>query len=255
MGRGKNICVPLSIPPQYACVVPDHLFHEIATSESCDPVERIQRFGAWAAKNHTRLWLGRTQEDIFSLQLKNGGHRLWMQDIVHIPRTQQLRRLAAQPSYDWRDFLESVRGGGSINRRENDIRQHVVLCKEINMRWHNAYPRRPLWKPEDRANWIRQPDLINALLKAYAPWRQEWTSTIANDPNRFALVRWIQFVLWYCMKRIDGQTKKFENNFDDAIYGLLASYTDHLCTNDGGLQRAVKAIFPHIRVLDKEFLT
>lgn len=72
---------------------------------------------------------------------------------------------------------------------------------------------------------------------------------VASDPNRIALIRWSRFVAWYCLRRAEGLRVKFENNFDDAHYGLLASYTGHLGTDDKGLVEAATTIFPGIRVV------
>jgi hypothetical protein len=80
-------------------------------------------------------------------------------------------------------------------------------------------------------------------------WRPEWRQYIHSDPHRFAVIRWARFLAWYFVKRAEGQTKKFVNNFDDAHYGFLASYAGHLGTHDKGLAEATQAIFPSLRVL------
>jgi hypothetical protein len=238
------------VPPQYACIIPDHVFHEIATTVEGDRAAFIRKFGVWAARNVSRLWYGRTMEDLVTLQWERNGRGLSMQDTVHPVRTHKLREFAKQTSYDWRAFIDSVQGGESVTYRVNNIRQHSMVCERIAERWQKEYPRRSLHTTEVPADFIRRPDLIKPFLSLYAArWRPEWTRTIANDPHHFALVRWIRFVGWYCMRRIDGETYKFDNNFDDAIYGLLASYTGHLGTDDRGLRTAMEAIFPGIRLL------
>jgi hypothetical protein len=109
------------VPPAYACVVPDHVFHEIATTKSGDPTALIRKFGAWATRNVSRLWFGRTKEDLINLQWKSGGRGLTMRDTVHHWRTRQLRKFATQSSYDWRVFLTSIQGG--------DVDK---LCESVN---------------------------------------------------------------------------------------------------------------------------
>jgi len=244
------------VPPAYACVVPDHVFHEIATTASGDPTGFIRKFGAWAARNVSRLWYGRTMEDLINLQWKMSGCPLSMQDIAHPLRTRQLREFARQPTYDWPNFLRTIQGGESIAYRMNGVKQLSMLCTRMAENWSKTYPGRALPTLEEQAKWIRRPDLIKPFINGpYAGrWRAEWTNSLAADPNRFALVRWTRFVGWYCMRRIAGETCNFENNFDDATYGLLASYTGHLGTNDHGLQRAAKAIFPGMRFPDQQGL-
>ena len=105
--------------------------------------------------------------------------------------------------------------------------------------------------PKDRGEWVRQFGPVIQAAEAFPgiPWRREWRQRAEANANRFAVIRWLRFFLWYCLKRIDGQTRKFENNFDDAQYGLLASYTGHLGTDDHGLRDAAQAIFPGLRVV------
>ena len=43
-----------------------------------------------------------------------------------------------------------------------------------------------------------------------------------------------------------GSGHTFENDYDDAHYAFLASYTGHLATYDQGLMRLVGAIFPRM---------
>jgi len=51
------------------------------------------------------------------------------------------------------------------------------------------------------------------------------------------------------MRRALGDTRKFENNWDDAQYGFLASYTGHLATGDKGLIKMVGLVFPGIHIV------
>lgn len=244
------------IPPAYACVVPDQMFHEIATTKSGDPDNLIREFGTWASRNVSRLWYGCTKEDLVTRQWKSGGRHLSVEDIVHRVKTRDLRRFAIESPNDWPRFIKTAQSGNSIGYREQEINNHVTVCKRISDAWHKTYPGRSLTSIQNQIEWIRGPELVRPIVTElyYPRWRSEWTSTLANDPNRFAVVRWARFVGWYCMRHITGQTHKFENNFDDAIYGLLASYTGHLGTNDCGLQQAAQAIFPGLRIVDQQRL-
>ena len=98
---------------------------------------------------------------------------------------------------------------------------------------------------------MRQANLVTDLVeKFFSPrWRAHWRPLAVADPNLIALIRWARFVAWYCVRRAEGQQNKYENNFDDAHYGLLGSYTGHLGTHDKGLAEATTSIFPGVRVL------
>jgi hypothetical protein len=244
------------IPPRYACIVPDHVLHEIATATQADPLGLIQKFGAWATRNASRLWFGRTIEDLIDLQWERDGSSLSMQDVVHPWRTRRLREFAKQSSCDWRSFLTTIQDSPSISYHLDKASKLTALCDQIADNWRATYPIRSLTTVENQIEWIRRPELVKPFVTGpyAARWRPEWTSTIAAAPNRFALVRWARFISWYCMRRIAGEQGKFENNFDDAVYGLLASYTGHLGTNDRGLRHAVEAIFPSVRILDQNRL-
>jgi hypothetical protein len=174
------------VAPAYACVVPDHVFHEIATTESGDPTDFIRKFGIWAARNVSRLWFGRTKEDLINLQWKEGGRPLSMQDVVHPWRTRQLRKFAKQSSYDWPSFLKAIQGGESVDYRVKDAHQHSMLCARIADNWQRTYPGRPLSVLKDQAEWIRQPDLIKPFINGpYAGrWRTAWTRRLRQETRR-----------------------------------------------------------------------
>ncbi len=243
------------VPPEYHCIVPDHVFHEKATSETTDtgdPIGLMHKFHDWAARNAARLWYGRTREDLVDRQWATGGRPLSMQDVVHPTLTDKLRQFAERPSDDLGNFVRIFQGCTSINHRLNDIRLHVRICDEFAKSFQTTYPHRSLGSTKEQEKMIRGPDLIKPFLNGpyHFCWRPEWDNTLLTDSNRFAIARWARFFAWYCMRRAHGEKGKFKNNFDDAMYGLLASYTDHLGTHDEGLKRAVKAIFPGVMIVD-----
>lgn len=249
----RSMATSHDIPQGYSCVVPDHVFHEIATTKSGDPDNPIRKFGNWAARNVSRLWYGRTKEDLITRQWKRRCHSLSIQDVVHPARTRALRKFAIDARYDWSHFLDTAQSGDSIVYPDKEINEHVEVCKQIAHAWHKTYLSRSLQSIDEQAEWVRGALLVKPFVThlLHSRWRPEWTSTLERYPNRFAVVRWARFVGWYCMRRILGETAGFENNFDDATYGLLASHTGHLGTNDRGLQRTALAIFPGLRILNQ----
>ena len=239
------------IPPHYDCIVPEHVFHEIATTESGDPEGLIRKFGNWAKRNISRLWFPRNAEDLITRQWKSESERLRASGIINPLRTRLHRRFIMQPSPDWSHFLREVRVSPATHFRQQGINQLVNRVGTLTDAWNRSYPGRSLSSLENQIEMVRQPNVVKAFL--HGPykqrWRPEWTDRLATDPNQFALARWARFVTWYLMRRISGQTFKFENNIDDAIYGFIASFTGHLGTNDGGLRRAALAIFPNMQIL------
>lgn len=143
----------------------------------------------------------------------------------------------------------------AVGRRREQIAALVELCTAVSEEWKGQTPKR-IPRADERSEWIRRPDLVTDLVERYfgPRWRADWSPRVLADPNRFAVVRWARFIAWYCVLRAEGQTKKYENNFDDAHYGLLASYTGTLGSNDRGLNDAFTAIFPKAQALSLEAL-
>lgn len=234
----------------YQCIVPDQAFHEIAKKPLEEGKPLIRKFGRWASRNVDRLWVGRTPEDLFEKQLKADGRRLGAGDVVHPQFTRGLRAVASDPNYDWGASLSDVRTGEHVENRKQQIEKLVRLCSAIAELWKEQPKRVP--RQEEVGGWLREAHRVTDLVETFfgKVWRPEWRQQVASDPNRFAVIRWARFVAWSCVKRAAGQTVKYENNFDDAHYALLGSFTGHLGTDDRKLGEAAMSIFPGICVLE-----
>ena len=56
-------------------------------------------------------------------------------------------------------------------------------------------------------------------------------------------------MIWYALMRSlnpAGDYHKFENNWDDAHYPFLASYTGRIAAVDRGIKGLIAAILPHV---------
>jgi hypothetical protein len=242
------------LPPQYRCVVPYHAFHEIATKQPDKSVQAAYRFRDWARKNVRRMWIGRTPERLFEMQRRSGGKPLTTHDIIDFSYTRELRRIVPQPDYDWARPLAEARGSAQVSNRNVQIETLVKICNIIKERSLSLAPK-DLPKLNDHGAWVRRPGIVETAEAARMPWRKEWHWRAESNPNCFAVTRWLMFLRWYVLKHVvDGQTREFANNFDDVHYGLLASYTGHLGTEDNGMHKAVHAIFPGLRVIGKSGL-
>jgi hypothetical protein len=243
------------IPPHFQCVIPAQAIHEIATKESGSNEAALRKFVQWGSRNVGRLWIGRLPEYLFEQQMRSKGKRLRMYDVIEPTQTRIWRRALRSPQVDWAKSLAHLKNSPPINLRNHQIAELVRFSDAIKDAWKKR-PLKRLPQPTEKGEWIRLPqfatDLVEYVLSSR--WRKEWRRYLDDDANRFAIIRWARFLAWYCVKRAEGQTKKFENNFDDIHYGLLASYTGHLGTNDKGLQEATVAIFPGLRVIRLENL-
>lgn len=88
------------VPAHYKCVILAQTFHEIANKESERGTQAINKLGRWAQRNVERLWVGRSPEDLFEIQLRSNGKRLKRADIIHPKFTRELRHVARKPGYD-----------------------------------------------------------------------------------------------------------------------------------------------------------
>ena len=207
-------------------------------------VERAER-GALQRRVVDELELQR----LFELQVRTKGIRLTPQDIVDSWNTRMWRRALQNPNVDWDVVLRTIKDSPAIARRNHQINELVRFSDAIVVAWGKR-PRKRIPRPEEKADWVQLPQLATDLVETQFPiwWRREWRQYVNDDPHHFAIIRWARFLAWYFVKRAEGQTQKFANNFDDVHYGFLASYTGHLGTHDRGLEEAARAIFPSIRV-------
>ena len=233
------------VPARFECVVPVHALHEIATKEIGLDRQAMTKFVRWASRNVHRFWIGRLAERLFARQLRTKGIRLTSQDVVDFRITRRWRRALQNPKTDWNLELRAIKESPAIVYRNRQINELVKFSDAIVAAWGKP-PLRQIPRPEDEANWMQLSQFATYLVETRYQiwWRWEWRRYLNEDTPHFAILRWARFLAWYFVKRADGQTKKFANNFDDAHYGLLASYTGHLGTNDRGLEEAARAIFP-----------
>jgi hypothetical protein len=242
------------IPNDFSCVVPDQIFHEILTTDDAKRMGYIRKFGRWATRNAARLWYGRTVEDLFKIQRDNSGHPLVLQDLFHPEQTRRLRLCANDPTYDWGQFIQAAEDGKFLEVRKKLTERAVKFCSNLAERFHERLKKTP--SEEERILWVRtyQPS-PNALANLYQPfWCSDWSGRSRREFNQLAIVKWTRLLAWYTFKRYDRQTRKFENNIDDAMYAMLATCCGFIGTNDTGLQNTVGVLFSTVQVITQNHL-
>ena len=107
---------------------------------------------------------------------------------------------------------------------------------------------------EAQHKWIRIPDQGTELVVQNNPERFDgprWRAVLSVFPDRLAAGRWARIIIWYALMRSlnpTGHEHEFENNWDDAHYAFLASYTHRIATHDNGMKRLIAAVFPSVTV-------
>jgi len=246
----QSMSASQDVPARFQCVVPAHILHEIATKDSGKDHAAMKKFVQWGSRNVHRFWIGRLTEHLFERQVRATGKRLNMRDVVEPQQTRLWRRALQSPHIDWGLIVAVIKDSPPVKQRNHQINELVRFSDAITVAWGKR-PQRRTPRPSEMGEWVRLPQLATDLVETQFSrwWRKEWRRYVDDDPHRFAVIRWARFLAWYFVKRAEGQTHKFANNFDDAHYGLLASYTGHLGTDDRGLEEAALAIFPSLRVV------
>jgi hypothetical protein len=238
------------IPDRFQCVVPAHVLHEIATKEDGRDKAAMRKFFQWGSRNVHRFWIGRLTKDLFQRQVRATGKRLTMRDVVEPRQTRLWRRALQSSQVDLQQVLAKIKDSPPVKLRNHQIDELVRFSDAITVVWGKR-PQKRIPRPSEKGEWVRLPQLATDLVETrfFKWWRKEWRRYVNEDPHRFAVIRWARFLAWYFVKRAEGQTHRFANNFDDIHYGLLASYTGHLGTDDRGLEEATLAIFPSLRIV------
>lgn len=78
-----------------------------------------------------------------------------------------------------------------------------------------------------------------------------YLETVSQRPNDFAIGRVARLVSWYCALHAAGNRKDHRNAIEDIQYTFLASYLKKLATEDKGMQRCAKALWPDIQLLNQ----
>jgi hypothetical protein len=246
----------VDFPAGYDCIVPDRLVSEMCTkADPARAASQFAKFKRWSAKNADRLWIGRHPNDLFKTQLDSNGAPLDAADLVNGELTAEWLVEARRPDRDVNTFVRAGRSGDGVKYILSQSRKLTELCDNY-AEFCRANDANESLNMRDRAELLK-PAQVVSLAERYcaSQWRTGWRECVDRDGDRFALIRWLRFIGWYCLKRRDGQKKDFQNNFDDAEYGLLASYTGHLGTKDGGLKSAAEVIFPGVAIVGIEDLT
>lgn len=104
-------------------------------------------------------------------------------------------------------------------------------------------------------DYVRQYDVSSLIVHRggrgpYGDWR--WRRHFGCFPDRLLIARRVRLDFYYAIRRASGDSKKFENNWDDIHYAIAASYTGHLAPHDSGLATAAEIIAPGLRMFPRK---
>jgi hypothetical protein len=92
--------------------------------------------------------------------------------------------------------------------------------------------REPDWRinlrePEAQIEWLRDQDVAKAAGISNPAFRDaRWDGVLKGFPDRTAAARAVRIMAWNVLKFSLGETRDFDNNFEDAEYAIAASSRD-----------------------------
>ena len=242
-----------ALPGDASIILADTIICEIAGSDS--PVNYARKFwDVLVATDASRLHVGHYWDHV-SRQETVSDITLDLTAIINWELTTALREALALPAPDWVDRITSLSGSGEMVAYETRRRQFVAKC-EAWTSWIRERNTRALnqmaGNVPDQHEWIRTPSQVTAFLVQDNPGRfdtPEWQAALSVFPDRLAAGRWGRILIWYALTRSlspERDEHAFENDWDDAHYAFLASYTGRIIVNDKELKKLVVAVFPAV---------
>lgn len=180
-------------------------------------------------------------------------------DIINHEMTLHVRRAVARRD-DWRVHVHQALRSQAYRDYVDLKTAFVTGGNAFALDDRNAPVRRAFLSGElSLVSWIRRPQLVTEFLYARPTrlnWRsRKWRAQLEVFPDRLAVGRWIRLMAYYSMRRLmaaEQPDAKYSNNYEDASYAFLASYTRHLATQDGLLRECVGALFPNVTIVQPD---
>lgn len=239
----------------------DTVFREIASSDNPQAFAVKLKTLLEPEPVRTRVCIGQYWDELS--RLESEPQKLVPLDaIIHNAMTRELRNLLAQTTSDWAERISVAASGPEVREYEGRRTTFVETCQAWT-RWICQHQPDELTRisGDIRAqhDWIRVPHQCTEWIIRNNPSGKfdspEWRAALSVFPDRHAVGKWVRIIVWYCLMRSlhpTGDEHNFENNWDDAHYGFLASYTGRIATHDKGLKRLVAAVFPHVSITSIE---
>lgn len=238
------------LPNTFNYLLSDVVFFEVA---GCSATERgglANKLWRLVRTNRGRVYVGRYWEEVSQGERQSASVAA-LQDVVRRDFTVTLREMAEANAVHFLQGIEDQRAGSE--EYENMRKRFVDWCSKFAdvVRCNHCQELKRMRESTDaQERWLRHPKLIGDFAVRHNPaWQCRQTELIVF-PDRLALGRWCRLIAWYALQMCLGRTRDFSNNWDDAHYAFLASYTGWIATPDSRLWEAVSALFPDVVRID-----
>jgi hypothetical protein len=244
------------VPSHWDCLLISSVFSELASKEESERAFLFARFTSWVRRNKNRLWMARQWPDLLKAH-ETSPHtvrRIRLADFVSKGVTEKLRKYAADPNVEWSASTQTP----EISRWLQDVasgRDSFLSLADECKRFIEGQAGKPSTKspqtPEAIREYVQQFNIADAIVHrgGEGPYGDRcWRRHLDEFPDRLLIGRYARLQLYYLIRRTLGDSRKFENNWDDMFYAIAASYSGHIATHDKRLIKACNILSPGVRV-------
>ena len=255
------------LPAQYQYLLSDVVFAELCglcAGDGASGYSHAEKLFRILRRNRGRILWARHPEQLIAMQ-RDPNTLISPQQLVDPERTTELATAELPNSEELVERMKDVVATDQ-SLREYERRRDTFFddCNAWAVMARSQFEPRLFSQlasnTELRRQVLREPSLVWGWIETrmkqdpdgYGRFNsQKWRSAVEQWPDRCAIGRWLRIMYAYGLWRQitpEGDDHKFENNWDDARYAFLASYTGWLATNDGGLKQLVADIFPEVKL-------
>lgn len=227
-------------------VFPDGIYSEIV---NCDkPRQMGTKFARFVQDNRDNVFIGMSCHRIIEKELETG-RPVGTGDVIDAETSRRIVRCLDDRDYEaWRLAVDAMKVS-EINRSNEDKRNHFASSCVAFGQWAkslNPAIAEQLTDPDAFAFWLRDPELASRSAAHIYPECSglEWQAKLCCFPDQFAVGRWMRVLARSHCRALLGRTKGIQNDWDDAQYAFLTSYSLRLLTLDKDLAQAVRQLFP-----------
>jgi hypothetical protein len=240
------------VPRAWDCLLISAVFAELATKPDGERAFLFGKFTNWTRRNIDRVWVAQDFNDLREAMEPSPDRvrQVRLRHLVSPSRTRFLRNALRGDAAHWRaplEFPEVQQWLSHAARARAAFVSFADQCRDFIASQDGRPSEKIPHTKEAIREYVRRYNAADLVVHRggrgeYGDWR--WRKHLECFPDRLLIARRARLDLYYAIRRSLGDSRKFENNWDDIHYAIAASYTGHLATHDGGLATAAEIIAP-----------
>ena len=240
-------------------LLPHAMAYEIATSDKGPRIS--QGFAPWYRQHSKTIWVAHDAGELIDME-HNPTSSVSGEEYIDHPLTDALR-IASQNPEEITFRLHEIPKSEIGHQYAQGKQDFVNLC--LGFRQNLRRDRPDDWekiKAEGRdlgkmvVKMVQDPEAIVRMTRKDTPSLKkyktaDWEQALTIFPDKMAIGRWLRVLYWYTIISAGKSDKEVEkgNDFDDAHYAFLSSYSGFIATRDQGLKDCISALFPSCQTL------